>query len=81
MIPVGDGRTTEKPTPLDNISAEAEYQNLGRMVAPNPTRNATQETSFTELGRNATARWNALTAAGFTGTNGTFESPVATSPA
>jgi flagellar biosynthesis GTPase FlhF len=78
----GDGRTQSEQNQLARyLAEESRYQNLGRMVAPYPTRNASQDAKFTELGRNATERWNALTAAEFTGVDGTFETPVATSPA
>ena len=78
----GDGRTMrEARTLMDNISAEAEYQNLGRMVAPYPTRNAAQDARFAELGQNATARWNALRTAGYAGPGSAMPNPVATSPA
>ena len=77
----GDGRTLRQADRLINqISHESEYQNLGRMVAPYPTRNATQQARFDELGQHATRRWDALVDAGYAGAGSAMPNPVATSP-
>ena len=76
----GDGRTLDQTQHLLNrVAKEARYQELGRMVAPNPTRNATEQAKFEELGEHATRRWNHLVRAGYAGPGTAFPSPVATS--